>query len=82
MQLPCVHRGWPKVYRQASQAGRLAGAMTAFAPVYGSTRNAGDGRRWREAMGIDWMTRAELTEAIPPDYTEFLGRQLINWLSV
>ncbi|WP_205124240.1 DNA cytosine methyltransferase [Tsukamurella conjunctivitidis] len=31
----------------------------------------------REAMGIDWMTRDELREAIPPAYTEHIGRQLI-----
>ena len=27
---------------------------------------------WKEAMQIDWMTGAELAEAIPPAYTEFL----------
>lgn len=32
-----------------------------------------DGRR---AMGIDWMSLAELCQAIPPAYTEFIGRQL------
>lgn len=30
-----------------------------------------------QAMGIDWMTLAELSEAIPPAYTEFIGRQLL-----
>ena len=27
----------------------------------------------REAMGIDWMMGRELSEAIPPAYTEFIG---------
>jgi DNA (cytosine-5)-methyltransferase 1 len=32
---------------------------------------------WGFALGgIDWMSRDELAEAIPPAYTEFLGRQL------
>jgi DNA (cytosine-5)-methyltransferase 1 len=35
-----------------------------------------------KAMGIDWMkTRHELTQAIPPAYTEFVGRQLIEVLT-
>lgn len=31
----------------------------------------------QEAMGIDWMTWDELKEAIPPAYTEYIGKQLI-----
>ena len=32
------------------------------------------------AMGIDWMTRKEMTQAIPPAYTEFLGKAIIDTL--
>lgn len=35
---------------------------------------------WFALGGIDWMTREELAEAIPPKYTEFLGKQLIDHL--
>jgi len=34
----------------------------------------------REAMGIDWMTKGEINEAIPPAYTEFIGKQLLQHL--
>ena len=32
------------------------------------------------AMGIDWMQKAELSQAIPPAYTEFIGKQLLAYL--
>jgi DNA (cytosine-5)-methyltransferase 1 len=31
-----------------------------------------------EAIGINWMIDRELTEAIPPAYTEFIGKQIIK----
>ena len=36
---------------------------------------------WHHAMGIDWMPRGRLTEAIPPAYTEWIGRQLMSIIS-
>lgn len=32
----------------------------------------------RAAMGIDWMTRGELSESIPPAYSEFIGRRILE----
>lgn len=41
----------------------------------GHNFKASDGR---VAMDIPWMTRDELAQAIPPAYTEFIGRQVIQ----
>ena len=38
-------------------------------------------RDGRIAMGIDWMTRDELSQAIPPAYTEYLGQQVVEILN-
>lgn len=62
-------------------------------PVYGHTgaganrgRERARGRSngvddWKRAMAIDWMTVNELAEAIPPAYTEYIGKQLMTVLS-
>lgn len=34
-----------------------------------------------KAMDIDWMTRAEMSEAIPPSYTRWIGSQLLDILA-
>jgi DNA (cytosine-5)-methyltransferase 1 len=52
--------------------------MAAFVQVNGggncTVRAASD------AMGIDWMSKEELNNAIPPAYTEWLGKQMIELL--
>lgn len=70
---PCVHGYWvkdkPAVHRLQGKS-RIVGC-------YGNGRGQGDTvSAWRSAMGIDWMTRRELSQAIPPAYAEFLGRQI------
>ena len=55
-------------------------------PVYGHAggQSKRDGLKfpgteaWREGMGIDWMTMPELVQAIPPAYTEYIGKWLIK----
>jgi DNA (cytosine-5)-methyltransferase 1 len=49
----------------------------AYVTVGGHNYNVAEGK---QAMGINWMTRDELNEAIPPAYTEYLGRQLRTYL--
>lgn len=48
---------------------------------YNSTRDGrvgGTAEDWRRAMCIDWMTAAELAEAIPPVYTQYIGEHLMR----
>jgi DNA (cytosine-5)-methyltransferase 1 len=35
----------------------------------------------RLAMGIDWMIHHEVTQAVPPEYSEFIGRQVLRTIS-
>jgi DNA (cytosine-5)-methyltransferase 1 len=46
----------------------------------GKTLGWGTYKDWVRAMGIDWMTSDELRQAIPPAYTEYIGRLLLDAL--
>lgn len=36
----------------------------------------------REAMGMPWASRKELSQAVPPAYTQFIGEQLLRAIEV
>lgn len=35
----------------------------------------------REVMGIDWMNRKELSQAIPPAYSEYIGKAALQYIN-
>lgn len=48
------------------------------APARPDNRRRADSKTAALAMGIDWMTRDELSQAIPPKYTKYVGKQLLQ----
>jgi DNA (cytosine-5)-methyltransferase 1 len=77
--LRCRHarqaRLWPDGF-PALRAGRPGRARVVG--VYGT--GGGDTKDldlWRWAMGIDWLDKKALSQAIPPAYTRWIGAQLL-----
>ena len=65
---PCKHK------EQGKPVG-IYGSMRDEIPGGGHTAKTIE--QAREAMGIDWMIWGELVEAIPPIYTQEIGKQLL-----
>jgi DNA (cytosine-5)-methyltransferase 1 len=73
---PC--RGVAKAY--AAERGWAYRDMS----VTGKGRHAGTSDRWKEILGIDpaaAMTQHNLAECIPPAYTEYIGRQVMEYIA-
>lgn len=63
---PCSHVGRPVTLHSGSNTRKTVGCTGVAAA--------------REAMGIEWMTKVELWEAIPPVFTEHVGKRLVSYL--
>ncbi len=85
-QPTCDHAGQaaasPMYPVKRYHSGRPVITMSPVVGVYGRGQGLGPGEveLWKKAMGIDWMVRDELSQAIPPAYTRHLGEQLLDHL--
>lgn len=65
------------VHMSDGRAAKYFKAVGEMATIAGHLFSLEVGQR---CLDIDWMTKDELAQAIPPAYTEYLGRQLIQRL--
>lgn len=71
--LPLV--GSPCKHKEQGKPVGVYGSMRDEIPKGGHTAKSIE--EAREAMGIDWMIWGELVEAIPPIYTQEIGKQIL-----
>ena len=79
LDLSCDHKQQGKpvgVYGSMGDTVQGTDSVTGRYVVGGSTARTLE--EAQDAMGIDWMTWARLKESIPPAYTEWVGRRLME----
>lgn len=76
--LPCEHHWQTPRFQSLDANMTKIGRLASVIGVHGNCNYAGELELRKTAMGIDWMTNDELTQAIPPDYTEYIGHQLLD----
>lgn len=71
------HKGKSSTY-DPRRGGKTVGY---YYSIYGTGGSRGTKQQWMQAMQMPWVKyRKELTEAIPPAYTEYIGKELMNAL--
>jgi len=60
----CQHNGHPVTINPPANARKSQGGKRNF-------------EKEQVAMGIDWMDKTEISQAIPPAYTEYIGKYLL-----
>ena len=68
-----AHGQFAAVYARGGKGPRHGAGIREAGPVAGAPT-------WEDAMVIDWMTVKELSQAIPPAYTEYIGKELMKVL--
>ncbi len=87
LSIPCRHSDFTeKRYWNGDRSVRNADGTRSYTghakrssvvQIYG---HAGEKHEWPAAMEIDWMSYPEMTEAIPPAFTEYVGAFLIGYV--
>ena len=71
----CRHELVPEPIDVTGTCGPFCGVRKT--PGGGVSRKPQNVAHARAVMGIDWMTRKELSEAIPPTYTRYVGERFL-----
>jgi DNA (cytosine-5)-methyltransferase 1 len=70
--LPCVHAWQLPHFDQRNRPMKVH--------LIGGSGPANAQAIWGKAMDIDWMTRYEVKDAVPPAYTRYLGAQALAYI--
>lgn len=70
---PAAHPHWPQTVKM--------GRALQEGDVYHAVGNFSNVDYVRRDMGVPWMTRDGIRECIPPAYAEYIGRQLMAYLT-
>ncbi len=91
LMVPSCAHGWqtPRFRSLDSRRGHKSvgpvhgsSQLASVVGVHGNLNYAGEMELRKKAMEIDWMSNYELTQAIPPAYTELIGHQLLRHIEV